>query len=599
MILILAALAAGFGLATLTYLFLERGGRALLGPLLARGVAWSALVLLVLNVSFPVRSASRRAIVLLDASLSMQVPGGHWAQARDSASRLGDVQFFGDERSTADTAPNRGHSRLAPALTAAAASDRPVVVVTDGELDDAAELTPDLRDRARVVIFQRDSVPDYALSRAAGPSRVTAGDSIPIDLEARAMSGAAARELALTVRDGERMLGQHRIHLAAGGAEQVRFAVSSRGLGAGMHLLTLSLEHADSEPRTDTRILAVSVAPTPGVVLVATPGDWDSRTLFRTLREVAQLPVRGYVELGQGRYRSMSDLKVAPSEDVARAARGADLLVLKGNPRPFTSGARARGLLLWPSGQAGAPAATGDWYISTQSGTPLSGAFLGLPVDSLAPATRLTTISPSPGDWVALEAQDRRRGPRRPAVVGQVQGNRRVVTVAIDGLWRWDFRGGQGEQAYRNLVAAATSWLLAAPDTSPGAARLLRTVVQQGTPLVFDWNGNASPTNLAIAWSGDSLSGTDTLRFDAAGRAQLWLPPGKYEWRLDRGGHGRAAVERYSDELLPRSQSLAAQLPRSVVPTGRSAARDWRWLFGLAILTLALEWWWRRRLGLR
>ena len=37
------------------------------------------------------------------------------------------------------------------------------------------------------------------------------------------------------------------------------------------------------------------MAPTPGVVLLAAPGDWDSRVLYRTLREVAQLPVRGFV----------------------------------------------------------------------------------------------------------------------------------------------------------------------------------------------------------------------------------------------------------------------------------------------------------------
>ena len=32
---------------------------------------------------------------------------------------------------------------------------------------------------------------------------------------------------------------------------------------------------------------------------------------------------------------------------------------------------------------------------------------------------------------------------------------------------------------------------------------------------------------------------------------------------------------------------------------GLRPVRDWIWLFGLAIAALALEWVWRRRLGLR
>ena len=45
------------------------------------------------------------------------------------------------------------------------------------------------------------------------------------------------------------------------------------------------------------RLHIVTVAPTPGVVLLAGPADWDSRFLYRTLREVAQLPVRGFVRI--------------------------------------------------------------------------------------------------------------------------------------------------------------------------------------------------------------------------------------------------------------------------------------------------------------
>ena len=64
----------------------------------------------------------------------------------------------------------------------------------------------------------------------------------------------------------------------------------------------------DAEPRTDARLHLVTVAPTPGVVLLAAPADWDSRFLYRTLRDVAQLPVRGFVRIEGDRWRSMADL---------------------------------------------------------------------------------------------------------------------------------------------------------------------------------------------------------------------------------------------------------------------------------------------------
>ena len=121
---ILVALLA-LGVSAFTYLGLERIGRRAWVPLLCRAIAWTALGLLLINLSCPIPSAPLRPLVLLDASLSMGAAGGHWSEARDSAVRWGEVRPFGDERLTADTLPNRGRSLLAPALLAASASDRP------------------------------------------------------------------------------------------------------------------------------------------------------------------------------------------------------------------------------------------------------------------------------------------------------------------------------------------------------------------------------------------------------------------------------------------------------------------------------------------
>ena len=124
------------GLSALAYLVLERPDRRGWVPLLCRAIGWTALGLLLVNLSCPVRSAPPRPLVLLDASLSMGGAGGRWREARDSARSWGEVRTFGDERTTSDSLPDRGRSLLLPALLAASASDRPVIVVSDGEVED-------------------------------------------------------------------------------------------------------------------------------------------------------------------------------------------------------------------------------------------------------------------------------------------------------------------------------------------------------------------------------------------------------------------------------------------------------------------------------
>jgi hypothetical protein len=216
-------------------------------------------------------------------------------------------------------------------------------------------------------------------------------------------------------------------------------------------------------------------------------------------------------------------------------------------------------------------------------------------------------------------------------VFGHDDGKVRRVTVLADGLWRWAFRGGSSEQAYRAWVSATASWLLAGADTARGVARPVRAVVPSGRPVLFEWIGAGVPRAVGVQWSAIGRSGApgspetatpppaasppgvrasasdpspeppaaDTLRFDGTGRAEVWLPVGSYRYRLAGGGQGTVAVEPYSDELLPHAVTIGAHEPQPVASGARRSARDWLWLFGLALVGLVGEWVARRRLGLR
>jgi hypothetical protein len=244
-------------------------------------------------------------------------------------------------------------------------------------------------------------------------------------------------------------------------------------------------------------------------------------------------------------------------------------------------------------------ALAGDWYVTPGPSSPLSGALAGLPVDSFPPGAAIAELNPTPADWVGLTAQLGRRGAPRSVLVGRDSAGVRRVVTAIDGLWRWAFRGGSSEQGYRGIIAATASWLLGGGDGGSGKARLRREVVSQGLPAVFDWVGGGNPGPLGVVLVRGEETRRDTLRFDGTGRAELRVPPGIWRYRVEGGGEGLLGVEEYSEELLPRPRTLADR-PAAMRPGGeRRPARDWLGLFALAAAAFACEWTARRRRGLR
>lgn len=594
LVLALAALLGWF-----TYWHLERLGARAWAAALFRTIAWAALGLLLLDLTCGVPAGpGRRPLVLLDASLSMTAAGGRWPAARDSALVWGEVRLFGDSRASRDTLPVLGRSDLGPALAAAVASDRRVLVVTDGELDDAQDLPAEGLARVGVRTFPRAAGPDLAVTRVEGPGRVTAGDTIHLGATVRAFA-ATADSARVEVRLDQRLLARRAVRLGPDGSATLLLPVPSSGL-SGEVVLRIGLAGAgDEEPRDDARLWVVRVTPTPGIVVLASPTDWDARFLFTTIREVAGLPARGYTRIEAGRWRSMETLLPVSTAEVTQASRRADLLVVKGAAPDLRRGSRARGVWDWPSGEGGETLIPGEWYATPRGNSPVAGAWLGSPVDSFPPLSQITPAEPGAGDWIGLGAQLGRRGADRPILIGRVRGGRREVMTAADGLWRWRFHGGSSEQAYRALVASTISWLLAGADSAVGKARPIRPVVANGRPVLFEWTGQGAAVPVAVTLRGDGGARLDTLRFDGAGRAELWLPPGQYRYELAGGGTGLVVIDRWSEEWLPRRAVLTDREIPALALEGVTSTRRWIWLFFLAIAGLGGEWLARRRLGLR
>ncbi len=555
------------------------------GGFLARFVASLALLLLLLDPG--VRATVRRPtpLVLLVKSVSMHAAGAVDSAARLAAS-LGEVLQFGE---LAAGMPG-GTTRLGDPLAAAANAGRPVVVVTDGEVDDVASIPADLLAQTAVRTLPRQDGADLAITDVRMPLRVAAGDTLAVEVDLRATNG-WQDSVTVEVRDGDRVLLQGRAGFArADGQSVVRLAAPlPAGVSGERWLVIDSRGVTDAEPDDNARWRRLTITPSPGIVVVAARPDWDARFLYGALAAVTEAPVRGFVQLRPNQWRRMDDLRPVSAADVESAARQADLLAVRGDTAAWRDVGRSR--LLWPSGTT-----AGDWYLAPAGASPLAGAFVGVEGDLLPPVTGASVTT---GEWVALAARLARRGSEVPVIAGREGSRGRTVVFGVEGLHRWAFRGGEAEQAWRAMVAATASWLLATPEHGGPSARPVDPVAQRGRPLRFRWQGEGAPAPVAMEFRGDSLARTDTLRFDAEGNATVALPVGHYRYGSDGATHGTVAVEPYSDELVPRAVTLAAREAEVTPVPARRSLRELLPLFALAVLGFVAEWMIRRRLGLR
>ena len=540
------------------------------------------------------------AWVALDASLSMaRGDTTLWRAARDSVKRAGaDSTFlFGDSVRRADTssAPRDQASVLRPVVERALGAGHPLVIVTDGEIDDpdAAQVLPP---GSRLIVLSHQPRRDVAVASIEAPRAVVSGDTaeIRVGIAAGAL-GSRPGSLALSL-EGTPIAQQAFDSLPPFGERvlSVKVKLESKAGGGPEVLRAVSTAAEDAEHRNDTLAVAVDVSRAASAVFASTSPDFDARYALAVLRGSLGIPTRGYWKVAPGEWRNEGSFSPVPESEVRQALHDAPVAVIHGDtsafgdPRRATSGPLA--LIVTSS-------TDGEWYPASAPASPIAPALSGVVWDSLPPVAEAAQ-SPT-GNWTGVETRRGRGDERKPLVVG-TDSPRRVAVVAAAGLWRWRFRGGVAADAFTAFWGGIFDWL-AAERADRRAAVPDDRVVHAGEPVRWR-KGSAvdSVVALTLRLRGGTRVDSLTLRFppDANMVESKPLPAGIYDVTT-QGGKTLLAVNA-SREWLPRAPRISATRQRGALSADTAPRlRGAGWAYALAILMLCAEWLLRRRHGLR
>ena len=587
----LVAAGAGLLAAAVGYWPVARGGVL---PAALRGSAVALAVALLLDA--PAGRAARPApLVAVDVSASMARGGalGAWQAAAARARREGAVLAVGDSiRPLASgEAPADARSFVGPAVDRAAAMGRPLVLYTDGEVDDPASLAA-LPAGSRIERVASGSTPDAALADLAAPRAVSAGDTIRGTVRVLAAAGGSAgtsMDLALDGRTAARVAVP-----ALGAFAEATLPFTVLAPARGPALLRAALAAGDGEPRNDTLLVVLDVSDAAAAVSVSTSPDYDWRYATALMREAASVPVRAYVRVAPGAWREDATFRAVDEAEVRSRVRAAALVLLHGDTLAFGAPAAAtRGsLVLYPASR---DRATGEWFAGAAPSSPAAAALADAPWDSLPPID--PPVAAPAASWVALTAREARRGEAMPVVIGR-EGPRRSAVILASGLWRWRFRGGVAARTYGALWGSIFDW--AAAELAPREALVAADgVTRAGDPI--HWR--RAPTTpdsleLTLVRRGGTASGTKLpVRF-APGATVGESPSvaaGVYEVR---GAAAGLLVVNASREWVPR-RPVAATATAASLSVARVGLRTLGWPFVLVVLLLCAEWMLRRRAGWR
>ena len=567
-------------------------------PLVAlRALAWLVLLALLLDAPAGPRRAVP-AIAALDVSASW-LRGGDgalWRRAIATArSASSDLLLWGDSARSgaAPATPRDVATRALPLAERALALGRPLVLVTDGELDDPNVLAS-LPAGSRVEVLAHAPAVDAAVSGLDAPRAVVAGDTMAMRVTVRAGARAVARASLSLVAGNDVIATMQLDSLPAGLERTLTMRGKIDGAVRSVSLAAVVTAAGDVERRNDTLATAVQVAPAAGAVLASTSPDFDARFLIPVLRGAISLPTRAYYRVAPGTWRQEGSLAAVSEQAVRAALAEAPLAILHGDtalfgaPRTITKGS----LLLY------APSADtiGEWYPLAASASPITSVLSGVPWDSLAPLS----VSPGVhGDWTALLAAPARSSDRRIAIAGS-DGGRRVVVVGASGLWRWAFRGGVSGDAYATLWGGIFDWLTAErPDAR--AALPADAIVRAGERIRWR-RGTGSDSLVRVELRRRGASRGDTLALHFGGPGTLAesgpLEAGTYDTRVS-GGTSLLIVNA-TRELLPRRANVRAGAVGGAAPFGdQPRLRDVHLIYLLLLGALCAEWLLRRHMGLR
>lgn len=659
---------AGFAMVAHLYGRRELPGR---GRKLLAGLRWSALAILLLLLFDPEIPASplsgerERVQVLLDGSLSMTSPlragesASRWeaavAEARRAVGRGGEVLVFGDGASAvavdslASYVPGSTRSRLAPALRAAAeAGARRVVVVTDGGIDDLPEvdrILPLLGVELDVRMVGDDAVGNRAVVEVESPVWAEAGKPFEVRVGVGAL-GPVDDSVRVVLRQGDRVVAEGMIATPEPGRLGTAVLSVTPEAPAEGELVRyeVALDPGDAVPDDDRRTIYIRVDEIPaGIAVVSFRPDWELRFLQPVLAQSLGLPVRGYLQVQQGRFMRLAGGvdtgRPVEEGEVRRAVERAEIVVLHGLDGSVPEWARtaareASRVLVFPAAgevpglSLSVPAPVpGGWVASrTIPVSPVAELLAGLEVDGLPPLSAARPVELPAGGWTPLVVE-RGAGREAPVAVGVEREGRRSVVALADGFWRWAFRDGAPRQAYRRLWSAVGGWLLEGGRVADaGPLRPVGRLVPRGEPVRWVAGGQTTSSIDSAAVAPDSVvlrvtdaAGSmviDTVLTVAAGDtlALPALPPGSYRYEARHAladasatpVGGEFTVESYSPEFLRAPVAiteLEAAAAESAASLGGSGVtrplHTAPWPYLAVVLLISTEWIFRRRWGLR
>lgn len=597
------AILGGAAAVAASYARLRTSTHSVYIPAALRGIAMTAALALLFNVLIGARGRSA-PLVALDVSLSW-VRGRDSAQfdsvareARRTAHSSDQLLAFGDSVRPlgAGARPGDRASRVRQAVERALVAGRPLVVFTDGEIDDSDALRT-LPAGSRVVVAPARPVSDVAVTILEAPRTIVSGDSIDVRVTIATAAGSASRAR-LTLDVNGRVTADVPLDSLVPNAERVvtrRIAVSGAA-GAGI-LRAIVAAAGDAAARNDTLAMAIDLAPAAGAVLVSTSPDLDAREILVVLRGSLALPTRGYLRVAPESWRIDGALTPVTEDDVRRALQTAPLAIIHGDtalfgaPRGLT---RAALLLFAPPA---ADRTSGEWYATGAPPSPIAAALSGIAWDSLPPLD--VTDAPLQGTFEVLETRRARRLERRVAIAG-VERPRRVIVVGAAGFAHWRLKGGAAADAFNALWGSLADWL-ATGASDIRAAIPASALLHAGEPIAWR-RGSAADSVVRVLLSRRGATDVDTLTltFGAASDV-VETPPldeGIYDAKSDRGSS--VLVVNPSREWYPRRVTVASGTVGSTAATSDAPrARNAGWLFAVAIAGLCAEWIVRRRMGLR